>query len=109
MNAIATIICVVIAVNAAMAAPGGSYGSSYSAPSYSAPSYSAPSYSAPSYSAPAYSAPSHSYSYPSPAPHVKCGGNILVGCHPSVASVPCQSYSPSYSAPSYSAPSYSSY
>lgn len=43
--------------------------------------------------------PSYSLSYPSPAPQVKCGSNLLIGCTPSTQVVPCSSYSP----PSYGA------
>lgn len=46
--------------------------------------------------------PSYTYSYPSPAPHVKCGSNLLIGCHPQAGSVPCHGYSHGgYSAPKY--------
>lgn len=34
-----------------------------------------------------------SYSYPSPAPSVPCPQNLLLGCSPSVAAVPCKSVS----------------
>lgn len=82
------------------------FGQSLAAPS----SYGGYSHSSPSY-APV--GPSHSYSYPSPAPHVKCGGNLLVGCQPHVATVPCSSYhhqSYHHAAPSYHAEqSYSKY
>ena len=77
--------------------------SAYSSPySHAPPLYASPIYSAPSY-APA--GPSYSYTYPSPTPPVQCGSNLLVGCSPTVAQVPCSSYSPlSYSARSYPVP-----
>lgn len=43
-----------------------------------------------SYPAPvAYPEPPKAYTYPSPAPSVSCGQNLLVGCSPSVSNVPC--------------------
>ncbi|XP_037034090.1 vitelline membrane protein 15a-1 [Bradysia coprophila] len=72
-----------------------------------APSYGGPSYGGPSYGAPAPVYGHQVYSYPSPAPPVRCGSNLLVGCAPSVAHVGCGSYSPpSYPSygPSYGAP-----
>lgn len=77
-------------------------------PVYSAPS---PSYNSPSYDNHGYSAPAHpvSYSYPSPAPNVQCGSNVLVGCQPHVSEVPCSGYTPSYAPPEHhSAPAYRS-
>lgn len=64
------------------------FGQAFAAPS-SYGGYSAPAHHQ-GYAAPSYG--EHSYSYPSPAPKVKCGGNLLVGCAPHVATVPCSSY-----------------
>jgi hypothetical protein len=53
----------------------------------SAPAYqSAP---APQYQQAVYAGPAQSYSYPSPAPQVKCPQNLLLSCQPNVAHVPC--------------------
>ncbi|XP_058447631.1 vitelline membrane protein 15a-1-like [Malaya genurostris] len=60
----------------------------YAPPKYHAPA-PAPSYHAP---APAYHAPAPSYHAPAPSYHsapVKCGANLLVGCAPTIAHVPC--------------------
>ncbi|XP_055683276.1 holotricin-3-like [Lutzomyia longipalpis] len=40
----------------------------------------------------AHAGPAKSYAYHSPAPHVPCGHNLLFGCHPSVAPVPCAAH-----------------
>ncbi|KXJ83939.1 hypothetical protein RP20_CCG026184 [Aedes albopictus] len=48
-----------------------------------------PAYHAPAHHAPA---PHHApvvHTYPVKAPAAKCGANLLVGCAPSVAHVPC--------------------
>nr|XP_019534489.1 vitelline membrane protein 15a-3 [Aedes albopictus] len=86
------IILALFAVAAASAMP------NYPAPkpAYHAP---APAHHAP---APAHHAPAPAYghhahhapapvvhTYPVHAPHAKCGANLLVGCAPSVAHVPC--------------------
>ncbi|XP_053676625.1 histidine-rich protein PFHRP-II-like [Anopheles nili] len=42
-----------------------------------------------SYGKPAYPAAPVAHTYPAHAPHVKCGANLLVGCAPNVAHVPC--------------------
>uniref|UniRef100_A0A182PTX4 VM domain-containing protein n=1 Tax=Anopheles epiroticus TaxID=199890 RepID=A0A182PTX4_9DIPT len=41
------------------------------------------------YGKPAYPAAPVAHTYPAHAPHVKCGANLLVGCAPNVAHVPC--------------------
>lgn len=51
-----------------------------------------------SHQAPVIPGPAYSISYPSPAPQVKCGSNLLISCTPTSQVVPCSSYSP----PSYS-------
>jgi hypothetical protein len=49
-----------------------------------------------------YAGPAQSYSYPSPAPKVKCPSSLLLSCGPAVAHVPCVAPPPSYhSAPAY--------
>ncbi|XP_058060365.1 vitelline membrane protein 15a-2 [Anopheles bellator] len=94
MNTIVAAVILSIVVIGAVAdypAPKG-----YDAPKgYHAP---APAYHAPSYHAPA---PAHHggyhaqhsapvvHAYAAKAPHVKCGSNLLVGCAPNVAHVPC--------------------
>ncbi|XP_053664959.1 vitelline membrane protein 15a-3-like [Anopheles marshallii] len=42
-----------------------------------------------SYGKPAYPAAPVAHTYAAHAPHVKCGANLLVGCAPNVAHVPC--------------------
>lgn len=59
-------------------------------PALAYPSYPPIVYPTPTYYAPP---PSISYTYPSPAPQTPCGSNVLVGCHPTVSSVPCGGYS----------------
>ncbi|XP_055542767.1 vitelline membrane protein 15a-1 [Wyeomyia smithii] len=71
-----TVVAAIVGVCAANYAP-----AKYEAPK---PAYHAP--------APAYHAPAHH------AQAVKCGSNLLVGCAPSVAHVPCV---PSYGGHSY--------
>lgn len=51
-----------------------------------------------SYPAPVIPGPSYSFSYPSPAPQVKCGSNLLIGCSPTSQVVPCSAHNP---APAY--------
>ncbi|XP_062551650.1 vitelline membrane protein 15a-1-like [Armigeres subalbatus] len=51
-----------------------------------APAYHAP---APAHHGHAHAAPAVVHTYPVHAPHAKCGANLLVGCAPSVAHVPC--------------------
>ncbi|XP_053676535.1 vitelline membrane protein 15a-2-like [Anopheles nili] len=88
MNTIVAAVILSVVVVGAMAdypAP-----AKYEAPK---PAYHAP---APAYHAPA---PHHGYgghhaapvvhAYAAKAPHVKCGANLLVGCAPNVAHVPC--------------------
>ncbi|XP_052868163.1 splicing factor 3A subunit 2-like [Anopheles cruzii] len=63
--------------------------------------------SADGYGKPVY--PSHpvSHAYAAKAPHVKCGSNLLVGCAPHVAHVPCHPSHGGYHhapAPAYHAP-----
>uniref|UniRef100_A0A182VAJ3 VM domain-containing protein n=3 Tax=gambiae species complex TaxID=44542 RepID=A0A182VAJ3_ANOME len=100
MNTIVAAVILSIVVVGAMgdyAAP-----AKYEAPAKAyhapAPAYHAPAHHAP---APAYHAPAphhggyahHSapvvHAYAAKAPHVKCGANLLVGCAPNVAHVPC--------------------
>lgn len=62
-------------------------------PAYPAIAY--PAYPPMVYPAPSYYGippPTISYSYPSPAPQTQCGSNVLVGCSPTVSSVPCGGY-----------------
>ncbi|XP_050088698.1 vitelline membrane protein 15a-2 [Anopheles aquasalis] len=65
----------------------------YAKPAYhAAPAHHAP---APAHYAPAPAHHGHGYGHPvvhayaAKAPHVKCGANLLVGCAPNVAHVPC--------------------
>uniref|UniRef100_T1E703 Putative vitelline membrane protein n=1 Tax=Anopheles aquasalis TaxID=42839 RepID=T1E703_ANOAQ len=59
---------------------------------HAAPAHHAP---APAHYAPAPAHHGHGYGHPvvhayaAKAPHVKCGANLLVGCAPNVAHVPC--------------------
>jgi hypothetical protein len=94
---------------AAYGSPAPTYGQQASAyQSAPAPAYqSAP---APQYQQTVHAGPAQSYSYPSPAPKVKCPSSLLLSCQPNVAHVPCVAPPPSYhAAPAYGGSSGSSY
>ncbi|XP_058126611.1 vitelline membrane protein 15a-2-like [Anopheles ziemanni] len=89
MNSIVAAVILAVAVVGALA--------DYPAPKYEAPK--AYGHAAPAHHGYAAPAPHHGgyahhsapvvHAYAAKAPHVKCGANLLVGCAPNVAHVPC--------------------